>query len=544
MKSVLLVFYGFLGILLGLYSQVYAQEYQLGEVRLTVTGDDVAMPYFYKGLLLLHNFEYEDAAGEFEMAQLLDPNLTMAYWGEAMCYYHPLWVELDTEKGKGALFKLGVKAADRKAKAKTDIEKGFIAALEKLYVEDGREDVRKQNYKKSMEALYDAFPDNEEVGAFYALALMAAQGEANGDDNKALAGKILMKINAVNPRHPGVLNYLIQLYDTPSEAYKARKYADEYYALAPDSKFALHIPTHIFLALGQWDKVVRGNLAAWNVAESWVKKNKKSLEDRDYHALWWLEYGYLQQGKYKKALELITNMNRDARYSKSERMRFHLAMMRGHYLSETGQWRSPVAQIQIPTRGFNVSTKNMCFFVDAMSAMQKGDFSKVQWYINQMTDQRMVEKNKKSPYNDFRICSINPKICLTGLEDELALAESMEWELKALLAQQNDKPEEAIGNIEKAASLEDRAAYQPGPPVVIKPAHELYGELLLANGSAKEAVAQFDIALQHNPNRSLSLLGKYKALKKLGETQKAAAAKKLLMTNWQMGDEEVKKKLN
>ncbi len=61
----------------------YGQDYKLGKINLDVTGDEVAQPYFIKGMLLLHNFEYSDAAQEFEMAQLLDPNFVMAYWGEA-----------------------------------------------------------------------------------------------------------------------------------------------------------------------------------------------------------------------------------------------------------------------------------------------------------------------------------------------------------------------------------------------------------------------------------------------------------------------------
>ena len=95
------------------------------KINFQATGDEVAQPYFIKGMLLLHNFEYADAAQEFEMAQLLDPNFVMAYWGEAMCYNQPLWFLQDFKKGKGALYKLGVKASERLDKAKTELEKEF-----------------------------------------------------------------------------------------------------------------------------------------------------------------------------------------------------------------------------------------------------------------------------------------------------------------------------------------------------------------------------------------------------------------------------------
>jgi len=522
------------------YFSAHAQEYQLGSLSFEASGDEVAMPYFVKGMLLLHNFEYLDAAQEFEMAQLLDPNLVMAYWGEAMCYNHPLWFQQDYEKGKGALFKLGVKADERLSKAKTDVEKGLISSIDKLYEEGENYETRNENYEQAMAELYSQHPTEEEVAAFYALSVLGNCYTNVEQDKYDIAARVLMKLNAVNPSHPGALNYMIHLYDAPSRGYKGRKAADAYFALAKSSKYAQHAPSHIYMATGDWSKYVDCNEASWKAAEAWVKKKKKSLEDRDYHSLWWLQYGYLQQGKYSKAMELLTNMNRDARYSRSERMRFHLAMMRGHYMSETGKWLSDVSRIEIPTNGFSVSTKNMCFFVDAMTAIEKQDLPKVDWYLNQMRDQRMVEQNKKEAYKDFRTYSITPIVRSEGLEQELMLAEIMEWELQALKAIKLNKLEEAEGFIKKAIELGDKTYYQSGPPVVLKPAHELYGEILLAMNNSTDAVIQFDLALQRAPGRSLSLLGKYKALKNLGETEKASEVKIMLLTNWKEADEQVK----
>ena len=538
MKFVTKVLYGFLALIYTSTSFTFSQEYQLGKINFQASGDEVAQPYFIKGMLLLHNFEYLDAAQEFEMAQLLDPNFVMAYWGEAMCYNQPLWFQQDIGKGKGALYKFGVKAPERLEKTKTDLEKGFISSIELLYGEDADRKVRNEKYENAMEELYKKFPANEEIAAFYALSILGNCYTGDEKEKYDLAGRILMKLNTVNPAHPGALNYLVHLNDDPSRAYKSKKAADSYFKLATDSKYGLHAPSHIFLANGDWEMEVKSNEASWKAAEAWVKKKNKSLEDRDYHSFWWLEYGYLQQGKYAKALELITNMNHDARYSKSERMRFHLAMMRGHYLMESGKWLSDVTRIEIPTIGFDVSTKNMCFFVDGMAAMAKNDFPKVDWYLNQMTDQRTVEQSRKPEFKDFRVCSTTPTLKNTGLEQELALAEVLEWELKALLAQKTNKLDEAEGYIKKAVELEDKTRYEPGPPVVLKPSHEIYGEIFLAKGNSQEAIKQFDLSLQQAPNRSLSLLGKYKALKNLGENQKAAQIKTMLLRNWKEADEQ------
>jgi hypothetical protein len=520
------------------FGESVGQEYKLGRLNFKASGDDVAMPYFEKGMLLLHNFEYDDAANEFEMAQLLDPKLVMAYWGEAMCYNQPIWCQQDYEKGKGALFKLGVKAAERQEKAPTEVEKGFISSIELLYGEDKDIKVRNEKYAAAMAELYAKHPEDEEVAAFYALALMGSSCTEEDQEKYALAGKVLMKLNAANPAHPGALNYMIHLYDAPDKAYKGRKAADAYFTLAADSKYALHAPSHIYMANGEWAKYVMCNEASWKAAEAWVKKKKKALEDRDYHSLWWLQYGYLQQGKYAKSLDLLLNMKLDSRYSRSEQLRFHLAMMRGQYLMESGKWLSDVGAIEIPTNGFSVSTKNMCFFVDGMIALEKHDLPKVDWYLNQMTDQRMVEQNRTGAFKDFRTYSTIPIERNTGLERELRLAEVLEWELQSLRALKTNKLQEAEGFIIKAIELEDKTSYEPGPPVVLKPAHEVYGEILLAMNNSSKAVEQFDLSLKKAPGRSLSLLGKYQALKNLGESNKAAQIKDMLMTNWKEADEQ------
>jgi hypothetical protein len=86
-----------------------------------VTGSVRAMPSFQKGLLLLHNFEYDDAAEAFLEAQQIDSTFVMAYWGEAMTHNHPVWGEVDVEKARGTLQKL---AGSTSARCKSQISIG------------------------------------------------------------------------------------------------------------------------------------------------------------------------------------------------------------------------------------------------------------------------------------------------------------------------------------------------------------------------------------------------------------------------------------
>src|ERR1044072_8450537 len=73
-------------------------NYTLGTVTFEVAGTEAAQQAFMKGHLLMHSFEFADAAEAFREAQTLDPTCAMAYWGEAMTYNHAIWQEQDYEK--------------------------------------------------------------------------------------------------------------------------------------------------------------------------------------------------------------------------------------------------------------------------------------------------------------------------------------------------------------------------------------------------------------------------------------------------------------
>ena len=83
----------------------------------------------------------------------------------------------------------------------------------------------------------------------------------------------------------------------------------------------------------------------------------------------------------------------------------------------------------------------------------------------------------------------------------------MEKELEALFLFEEDAKDEALTVMELATEGEDNMAFMFGPPVVVKPSHELYGEMLLAANLPNKAKEQFEKALERAPNRILSLIG-------------------------------------
>src|SRR5262245_21974403 len=154
-------------------SPVRPQTNDLGKIDFPTSGSPQAQELFLRGVLLLHSFEYEDAAEAFREAQKLDPGFAMAYWGEAMTYNHPVWVEVDVERGKAALNKLGATPQERLSKATTKREKSYLKAVEILYGE-GDKKSRDLAYAASMQKLHQEYPDDLEAAAFYSLALLGS----------------------------------------------------------------------------------------------------------------------------------------------------------------------------------------------------------------------------------------------------------------------------------------------------------------------------------------------------------------------------------
>lgn len=139
---------------------------QLGEINFPVHANKEAQPFFQKGLLLLHSFEYDDAAENFIKAEELDSTCVMAYWGEAMTYTHPLWHQQDYEKGKHALDKLADSPEQRSSKATSDLEKDFLNAVDRLYGKGTKSD-RDSMFASYMGEMYKKYPGNDEVAALF-----------------------------------------------------------------------------------------------------------------------------------------------------------------------------------------------------------------------------------------------------------------------------------------------------------------------------------------------------------------------------------------
>ncbi len=501
-----------------------------------VTGAKEAMPAFHKGLLLLHNFEYPDAAEAFVEAQRIDPSFAMAYWGEAMTYNHPVWRDQDADAGRAVLKKFGETPELRIAKAMTSLEKDFLKAVEILYGEGSKPD-RDQAYADFMSTVYKNYPKHHEVAAFYALSLLGIKEGWNKELNM-LGAQIAESILKENPRHPGALHYLIHSDDHPEYARYALAAANDYGKVASYAGHALHMPSHIYLALGMWDEVVSANEVSWQSTVD-RKKNKNLTNDAlGYHGFWWLEYGYLQQGRYDSARRVFERQDGFTRELPSPRARVHFVYMKGHYFVETGDWKSKWANETVETQDLGLTIRSVSHFTEGMKSYYRKDPRALKREVEAMEREISDAGKLKLASDGIKICSVKPYTD-TPSQKDLDLSNVMKLELYGLQAWLWNDVKGAEKWFQEATTAEDELGYFFGPPDILKPAHEMYGDFLLAINKPNEAMTQYEAVQVKAPKRLLSLKGELLAARQAGDTSKEAEIEKILTWMLKRADQAV-----
>src|SRR5262249_39807535 len=282
----------------------------LGRISFPTSGAAAAQPAFVRGVLFLHSFEYDDAIEAFRQAQRIDPGFAMAYWGEALAYDQPLWLNESVDKARAALARVAPTAAARQMKAATAREKGYLDAVERLYG-DGDKTSRGRAYAERMGALSAQFPDDDEAAALYALALLGAI--PSGERNAAVslkAGAIASAILKKNPEHPGAAHYALHAFDDGEHAAMGLPAARIYARIAPASSHARHMPSHVFLPLGMWDEAAASDESAFAASVDLATRKGLSAAQYDFHALAWLHYEYLQQGRFARARDAMREVEK------------------------------------------------------------------------------------------------------------------------------------------------------------------------------------------------------------------------------------------
>jgi tetratricopeptide (TPR) repeat protein len=470
----------------------------------------------------------------------------MAYWGETLCYNHPLNSQMDTKEPRAVLARLGADRAARLAKAPTSREKGFLNAVEDLWG-DGDSRQRRLAYMTAMERLYKQFPNDDEVKTFYALSMLS--GSVAVDDRTSRmnvkAGTLAMDVFKRNPKHPGAVHYIIHAFDDPVHAPLALEAAKVYAEIVPAVSHAIHMPTHIFIQHGMWNEVANQNMRAYNVGKELWQPGDAPGDMA--HSGDWGQYGFLQLGDYAGARERIAAFEWMAETTKNQRASGALSLVRARYIIETEEWK---------VQAIADDASNETILANGMSAVKTGDMATAEKMAGLLASKAKAApaSAEASAGKPAAAAPANPHAehggapasadAAAGKPAQAAPAMAgggsdagkgvriMHKELQALIAQAKGQGDQAIALLKEAVQIEESMRPPNGAADPVKPSHELLGEVLLQAGKPAEAAAAFDTTLLRTPNRARALMGAAKAYAAAGNRELAAQRIATLNSFW------------
>ena len=496
----------------------HAEGQLLGKIEFPNSGMAEAQADFIEGVLYLHNFEYEEANAAFKRAQEIDPDFAMAHWGEAMTFHQSLWNKQSRSSAVDVLRRLGQTAEDRAAKAPTQREKDYLHAAETLFgiTEESKQLTKFERdvlYRNAMRRIHETYPGDHEATAFYGLSILGV-GSANREYATYMrAAAVLTEVWDANRLHPGAAHYLIHSYDDPVHAVLGLPMARAYSKIAPAAAHAQHMTSHIFSALGMWDELVLANETAVKLeVDALTGQGERSREASHY--VYWLQYGYMQQGRFAEAKKLMKAARDRLEDHPSARESAFYGAMYGRHLFDTGDWDSAQAWaapegVEIPNPHYN--------FASAFAAIRRGD----------------LDTARKHGRN-LRAGEGNPEIVL----DEAALS-VLKKQLDALFARAEANNERAVALAREAVVLALALPFRYGPPRIVKPPAEMLGDMLRELDRAEEAVAAYQDQLSRTPRRTAALLGLARAAKAAGDSAGASNAYRQLTQIWHAASHDV-----
>jgi hypothetical protein len=480
---------------------------QLGRVRFATSCRGAAGTEVERGVAYLHSFWYEKAAETFSAAAAADSGCAMAFWGQAMSLFHPLWTPPSSADARAAL---GV--IDRGlARAKTTRERGYLDAIRAYYADYDRTDpkARLVRYALAMDSVRRRSPSDTEAAIFYALALIAV-GQANATDTtftyQKRADSILEPLFRREPRHPGLAHYLIHTNDVPQLAahglYAARRYAE----IAPDVPHAQHMPSHIFTRLGAWDDAIASNTRSAAAARAYeVERGLTAMWDQRAHALDYLAYAYLQQGRDTAAQRVVDEAAAaPAGYpAGSLTHQYAFAAIPARCALERGRW-AEAARLAVRPAPEWPAAEAITHFARAIGAARESDTALARHEIAVLAQ---IEST----------LAPGPQAYWAGPVAIQRLAATAWLELAT------GDTASAVLHAGQAADREDGTQKHPVTPGPVLPARELEGDLLLLAGRPAAAGRAYAATLALSPNRARSLFGLASAAELAGDMATALA---------------------
>lgn len=464
----------------------------------------LAQLYFDQGLTFLYAFNHDAAYWSFLRASESDPNMAMAYWGMALALGTNINIEITARRSEIAYN--AIQKAIQLSADGPENEKRYIQALAKRYSSDSQADRKQlaQNYNQAMRELSHQYPDDLDAAALYAESILDLNPWKQWSiDGKPLEGtmeavKVLESVLKRDPNHLGANHYFIHVVEASPHPEIALMSAERLKKLIPSSGHLLHMPSHIYLLVGDYAQAARSNEDAIAADREHIREyGTRGIYPIHYlsHNFSILSRAYIMLGRFEDAKRAANDLV--ALYFSHFKQMPELE----HYTSSPlivllvfHRWRD-ILDMPKPNDEWKV-TNALWHFGRAMAFLGLNDVSRAR----EEQQQFLEEKKKISPEQEFGNNKFN---------DIFQIAYDC---LQAKFAENQGDVSQAVDFLKKAIAEEDSLSYSE-PPDWLLPTREMLGGLLLRIGRPAEAETVFREELKKHPRGGRSLFGLRESLK-------------------------------
>lgn len=487
-----------------------------------------AQKFFDQGLTLLYAFNHDEARRSFARAAELDPTLAMAYWGQAISLGPNYNLDANDTAWKAAYAAL--QTAMKLAPQAPEPERDYIHALAKRYGPDPKADRKPLAiaYKEAMGELAKKYPDDLDAATLYAESAMNLRPwKLWTPDGQPAEGtlEIVATLESVlrrNPDHPGANHYYIHAIEASPHPERGLAAANRLGPLAPAAGHLVHMPSHIYMRVGDYAAAAEANARAAEADEAYIRRrNPTGPYPMMYypHNLHFLAIAHCFQGRYEDAKQAGERLAKQVGHHVKD-----MPMLEGFLVAPImvevrfNKW-DEILQLPEPDCDRPL-TKAARHFARGLAFLAKGETDKGA-AERAAFDAALKEIPEDAPFSDMNRARHIFGIAEKVLDSKLALA-----------AKDRAK---AIALLREAVKLEDQLNYGE-PPDWFLPVRETLGSTLLLGGDAAEAEKVFRDGLKQYRRSGRCLFGLAMSLKEQGNEYSARLVDQQFRAAWKNTD--------
>lgn len=512
--------------------------------RPITTDSEQAQQFFDQGLRMAWSFYFPESIASYQEASRLDPDSPMPYFGLAHAAGpnpNSRYAGMpDDPQGAGLEAIRNALARSNNASAR---EQDMINALFVLYNKDAIADDHQRDlaFVDATRELHTKYPDDADIATLFAQAFMNTSRwdywDADGSPRPgtAEAQAALESAMRADHNHPGANHLYIHLMEGSSQPELAMPAAQKLESTVPIAGHMVHMPGHIYLRVGEYEKAIdineRSQIVDQQFAQLWGETQLPTigtypLSHRIHapHALDFVRFANILQGNYEAAAQ-AAQQGADSVGTAAEAVNRGQKRVAHSWVVDKifGKWQKILSAEQ--SHGGTPYLDGMWSYVTGSAHVASGNLEAA---AKELENLRIQANDDQA---DVR--GVGP----TPASHILAIAlHALDGEIR----ETRGDLQGAITAFTKAVELQDANNYTE-PPDWSQSMRLYLGAALLNAGRAEEAEAVYRKDLEWNQQNGWSTFGLYQALEAQGRDQEALIVKRQFDSFWRNADVELQR---